>query len=162
MASEHVPQVERLHLVVDIVADGQDMPTVARQLLAGRRPDARVVDCRPQGRPTDQVDAIGGQAFNLAPCRVYITTPGQPELGERAVGLVLPRPTFVWAHTVHLYPGPYGLGLGRIDPPPTYQHLEFGGQVHHYGMKVAAPGGESVLLEDLHDMACDLEARDAG
>ncbi|HMJ78102.1 MAG TPA: hypothetical protein VK507_19130 [Iamia sp.] len=160
MAREVVGPVERFHLVVDIVGDGTDPEQLGRQLLAGRRPDALLVDCRPQGRPNlRQVDAIGGQAFNLAPCRVYIVAPEQPELGEPAIGLVLPRPTFVWAHTVHALPQPVEAGLARWDPPAEYRHLEFGGQVHRYGMKVADPGGEAVLLEDLSDMAGDLEAR---
>lgn len=39
--------VTRWHLIVDVVDDGTDPRKLAAQLLAGRRPDARVVDMVP-------------------------------------------------------------------------------------------------------------------
>lgn len=126
-----MPDVRRIHLVVDIVDDGTDMVQVARDLLAGRRPDARVVDTAP--------DLLVGDPDRQAlptPEAVFVVLEEDPQTGQRG-GFVLERPAFLWARPIYSDSG-----------PPEFKRLEFGGQCREYGFALP-PKGDS--LEDVVD-----------
>lgn len=66
-------ETRRVHLVVDVIDDGTEPRELARQLLAGRRPDARAVDLVPvdemAARPHTRHEALpGGYRTDCAHC----------------------------------------------------------------------------------------------
>lgn len=139
--------VTRWHLIVDVVGDGTDPRKLAAQLLAGRRPDARVVDMVPDlvAHPDVPPRPEGVTPLPSAEA-VYVV------FDDPGGGLVLERPAFLWARPVYDAPEPWVDGIVLRQGPATFERIEFGGQAHHYGTVSTRPP-ETVLerLQTLRD-----------
>lgn len=153
----NIDNVRRVHLVVDIIDDGADLPKVARDLLAGRRPDARVVDARPDqiAHPMDH-----GATQMLPPSVAFLLTDPDPAVGaDRRVGFVLQRPVFMWARPVYRDPETWRdpTGLVSMTGRAEFDRLVFGGECRQYGFTVEREPG--TLLEQLVDLAASADGQ---
>lgn len=140
--------VTRWHLIVDVVGDGTDPRKLAAQLLAGRRPDARVVDMVPDlvAHPDVPPRPEGVTPLPSAEA-VYVV------FDDPGGGLVLERPAFLWARPVYDAPEPWVDGIVLRQGPATFERIEFGGQAHHYAVATTPRPPETVLerLQTLRD-----------